>query len=414
VVEKPSSTFRAWLYRTTLIYWLLWGIPWILQQFARLTETPGLGAKLYWPFWNPLTRWFGGTLLGFAEPPEFSVEASGDAPFYWTLAIVNILAAAALATIWSFTRLQAHDTPKLRSIVTAGLRVLLGVILIEYGAAKVIPTQFPTPRLEVLATPLGELQPLVLLWAFMGVSPIYNAFAGFIEMLAGIMLFFRRTAILGAILGVAAIANVFLLNMGYDIPVKLFSIHLILLGIWLVAPTIPALIRTLSSAKQARGITSRAATGAMLILMIVVSVVSLRANVRGRVTYGDLAPKPPLHGIYRVKEIASSDGDVPSAWQFAVLIVPTHRGPAQVWLPDGNKHRYRLNIDTVARQILVRSANASSNPNTSPAADTLQYFSTNEDVQVTGVVAGRRVHAHLARVIADTLPVFGHGLRWIQ
>jgi hypothetical protein len=52
-------------------------------------------------------------------------------------------------------------------------------------------------------------------------------FAGMGETVAAAVLVFRRTAMLGAIVGAAVMTNVFMLNMSFDIPVKQFSFHLL-------------------------------------------------------------------------------------------------------------------------------------------------------------------------------------------
>jgi hypothetical protein len=62
-------------------------------------------------------------------------------------------------------------------------------------------------------------------------------------MLGGILLFVPRLVTLGALISIGAMANVFMLNMSYDVPVKLFSFHLLLFSIFLVAPDLERLAR---------------------------------------------------------------------------------------------------------------------------------------------------------------------------
>src|SRR6202008_2643494 len=51
-----------------------------------------------------------------------------------------------------------------------------------------------------------------------------------------ILLFVPRLTTLGAIVCLADTVEIFTLNMTYDVPVKLFSFHLILLSLFLLAP----------------------------------------------------------------------------------------------------------------------------------------------------------------------------------
>jgi len=51
-----------------------------------------------------------------------------------------------------------------------------------------------------------------------------------------VLLVFRRTSLIGAMLAVPVMANVVLLNFAYDIPVKLYSIHLLIMALAVIAP----------------------------------------------------------------------------------------------------------------------------------------------------------------------------------
>lgn len=107
--------------------------------------------------------------------------------------------------------------------------------LIKYGAVKLIPVQFPPPDLHRLLEPFGDASPMGLLWTFMGASTAYNVFAGSVETIAGLLLFFPRTSLLGALVSMAAVCQICALNLCYDVPVKLFTLHLLGMVVFLVA-----------------------------------------------------------------------------------------------------------------------------------------------------------------------------------
>jgi hypothetical protein len=60
-------------------------------------------------------------------------------------------------------------------------------------------------------------------------------------MTAGFLLIFPRTTMLGALVGLADMIQVFMLNMTYDVCVKTTSFHLLLLSLFLLAPDLPRL-----------------------------------------------------------------------------------------------------------------------------------------------------------------------------
>src|SRR2546430_5445346 len=57
---------------------------------------------------------------------------------------------------------------------------------------------------------------------------------------------FEKTAMLttlGALVGIAVFSNIFALNLGYDLPIKIYSLHILLVCLFLVLPDAPRLVR---------------------------------------------------------------------------------------------------------------------------------------------------------------------------
>jgi hypothetical protein len=75
-----------------------------------------------------------------------------------------------------------------------------------------------------------------VLWRQVGRSYPYEALLGAVEVPAGILLFVPRTATPGAPVGFASMARVLMLNMTFDVPVKILSFHLLLTRLVLSAP----------------------------------------------------------------------------------------------------------------------------------------------------------------------------------
>src|SRR5262249_52265293 len=95
---------------------------------------------------------------------------------------------------------------------------------------------FPGPGLDRLLQPFGDASPMGLLWTLMGASKLYNVFSGTAEMLGGLLLTLRRTTLLGALVSAAVLVNVVMLNFSYDVPVQLFSLHLLAMSLFLPLP----------------------------------------------------------------------------------------------------------------------------------------------------------------------------------
>ncbi|HEV2297160.1 MAG TPA: hypothetical protein VGR72_01425 [Candidatus Acidoferrales bacterium] len=168
-------------------------------------------------------------------------STSSDGAINW-VEMYCLLAIAALATvIWSLWDSQRENYVTLHKWFRLVVRFTLATVMFIYGMDKVIPTQMPFPNLLTLLTPFGDLSRFGVLWASVGAAPAYEIFAGCAEMLSGILLVVPGTTTLGALICLADMTNVFMLNMTYDVPVKLDSFHWLLLSVVLLAPELPRL-----------------------------------------------------------------------------------------------------------------------------------------------------------------------------
>ena len=104
----------------------------------------------------------------------------------------------------------------------------IGLILLKYGLDKITLQQFTTPEANILYTPFGYLDKDILFWSTVGTSKFYNIAVGCIEITASILLFFRKTRLLGFCLALGIILNILIINLGFDISVKTLSSFLLL------------------------------------------------------------------------------------------------------------------------------------------------------------------------------------------
>ncbi|HEV7763557.1 MAG TPA: hypothetical protein VGQ76_01020, partial [Thermoanaerobaculia bacterium] len=159
----------------------------------------------------------------------FGVEAkqrttgSGDTTWDWVQLFVIVVLSSVITLVWSILDRKRTSYPRLLVWSRVFVRFALAAAMIEYGLAKALPTQFVPPSLDRLMMPFGQASPMGLLWTFMGWSPAYTVFAGIGELLGGLLLTTRRTALLGALITAGVMVNVAMMNFSYDVPVKLYS-----------------------------------------------------------------------------------------------------------------------------------------------------------------------------------------------
>lgn len=123
------------------------------------------------------------------------------------------------------------------------LRIGLAIALLPYAWTKIFHVQMGYADYADALVQYGEMSPMGLLWRFMAFSPTVQFLAGLAELLAVILLLFRRTAWLGALIAALDMSVVFLLNLTFDVPVKQLSGAMALVGLILLIPNVPRVAR---------------------------------------------------------------------------------------------------------------------------------------------------------------------------
>lgn len=169
---------------------------------------------------------FAARLLGQTLPPPV-LTGSGDTAADWTLTLLNLLLSLVLGVAWTALQRRGPSARQLSGL-SLGLRVALVIWLYQYGSLKFNFGQFGLLPSGQLGVTYGDSTPMGLLWRFMAASPGYQLVAGAAEVLPALLLLHRRTVTLGALIAAVTMTNVLALNLAYDVPVKLFSFHLLL------------------------------------------------------------------------------------------------------------------------------------------------------------------------------------------
>lgn len=221
--------YQRILFRVFFIYFLLstaiWGwlgsIPWL--EF--LSEFSGNLTTFYTEVFNDYVYQIKEELV--------PTRGSGDTSMGWATLYAQLFLALTGGLIWSLIdrkRLNYYWSHlALRNVVRYNI-ILFAFI---YGVIKIYGLQMPSPSNSYYATDLGHFTGMRFSWNFIGYSKGYEFFSGLMEVFVGVFLLYRRTVVLGALLGVGVFANVFLLNISYDIPVKIFSFQLLFASIFL-------------------------------------------------------------------------------------------------------------------------------------------------------------------------------------
>jgi hypothetical protein len=360
----------------------------------------------------------------FHATPQYSRvnTGSGDKTIDWIHAFLVLVFSAFATAVWSALDRRRPNYVTLHKWFHVFLRFAAGTTMVGYGMVKAIPLQMPAPSLSRLLEPYGNFSPMGALWYSVGASFPYERFAGAMELTAAVLLFVPRLSMLGAMVLVADSVQIFTLNMTYDIPVKLFAFHLILIGLVLLAPEMRRLANVVILNRAAgpstmpplarRTTVRRILIAAQIVFgayVIGTSYVEAHASWMSR---GGGAPKPPLYGIWTVEKM-TIDGVERAPlvtdwgrWRRVVISTPTSMAFHRM---DDSFVIYGAKVDAAAKSIDVTSP-ADKNWKAhfafqQPAPDTLL---------LDGEMDGHKVHVETRLFDRSTFLLISRGFNWIQ
>lgn len=186
--------------------------------------------------------WFAQKYLNLPEPITVFTNGSGDTTYNYVLLLCVLLAALFGTFTWSILDRKRKSHDQLFYWLTVLLRFYVGFMLVHYAIAKLNEGQFQSLYLSQLSTTYGESSPMGLAWRFLGFSEGYKWFM-FTAELMGVLLFFRKTATIGAFLCLMTSANIMAINYFFDVPVKIVSTALVVMCLIILSPNIINLVK---------------------------------------------------------------------------------------------------------------------------------------------------------------------------
>jgi hypothetical protein len=380
-------------------------------------RVPTLGEK---PPMRPLVLWVGNNLLGVT--PTVHPTGSGDTLFDWTHAFTAILLATLGTVVWSIIARRTRY-PRLHKWFRLFIRVALGTTMFSYGFAKVFPLQMPTVFLSRLLEPFGDFSPMGVLWYSIGAAPGYERFIGSAEVLGGLLLLLPWTTLIGALVTLGVSFGVFMVNMTYDVPVKLFAFHLVLMSIFLIAPDARRLINwfflnrpVVPEAAPRYGPSARSHRGwivAQLLFLLVALGLQIQGGAQGYRTYGPGAPKSPLYGIWNVDSM-SINGELrppltTDTLRYRYAVFQSLNGNVSFQKMDQSFTRFGATVDTVKRTLTLRTgADSTWKP--------VLAYERPSPTKLTfeGDIDGRRVRMAMTQRDLNSFILISRGFNWVQ
>jgi hypothetical protein len=416
VVWRPATKLG---FRLAFVLFSLFIFPFPVDNIPYVSKISGLYEKL----WRAIVPWVGKHVLRIGHDIVLVETGSGDTTWGWVQAFSILAIAVIAAVVWSALDRKRPNYTRLYKWFTLVLRYSLAGTMFVYGLSKVFPLQMPAPMLRTLLEPYGEASPMGILWTFIGASKSYEIFTGSVETVAGLLLIFPRTSTLGAMLAAAAMFQVWMLNMCYDVPVKLYSFLLLLEAVFLFLPYIPRLANLLLFQRPVQPrpagpfFQRKWANRAAIIVPVLFGLYLFGSTVyrsygQAKGPYGFLGTKPPLHGVWNVDEL-SIDGQIQppllsdaDRWHRLIYDFPKF---VSVQPMDGPMDYLPLEIDTDNKTMAFTKRK---DPNWK--ADFKYQQPSPEELVLDGEIDGHKAHAKLSRFDESKFLLTNRGFHWVQ
>jgi hypothetical protein len=247
--------------------------------------------------------------------------------------------------------------------------------------------------------------------------------------LVAALLFIPGLTTLGALVGLFATTQVFALNMTYDVPVKLFSFHLILIFLVLLAPDMRRLIDLLILNRPVGRSTVPPLARRRRLAMALVGAQLVAGSWLFWAWYGEAravyatrqGPKPSLYGIWNITTMTVDGVERPplvsdnDRWRRMVI---QNGNSISFQKMDDTFQRYEAKVDMEGRKIAVLDGaaaavgDAAAPPSeigvltiAQPAADRLV---------LDGTLDGRTLRMEMEYYDLSNFPLLQGRFRWVQ
>lgn len=418
----PKEVAPAWgpgkriLFRFLFSYFFLYIFPFPFD-FIPFVD---LLAQKYSELWQKFVPWVGKHVFG-TEITVFP-NGSGDTTFNYVQIVCFAVLAAIATVVWTLLDRKRPNYAWLHEWLRSYVRLTLAIAMITYGAYKIFPSQFPSPPLDRLLQPFGDASPMGMLWTFMGSSAAYTVFSGLAEMVGGLLLAARRTRLLGALVSMGVLINIVMLNFCYDVPVKLYSAHLLAMAVFLIVPDLrrlanlfwfnrrvePVEVRQLFRRKWLH----RTALVLRTVFVLTIAVWITFQSYQGYRGWEDRVAKTRSYGIWNVERL-EVDGQVrpplitdANRWRRVIFSHPTM---FVVQLMSDSRQRYALERDDKKRLLKLTKRD---DPNWKA---TLSYRQLGPKVLLLeGTLDGKKIRAQLHQAEASDFRLTSRGFHWIN
>ena len=287
------------------------------------------------------------------------IDFSSDTIAINLLLLLLFFISIIVVIILKFTRFKINKFIILSRLITC---YYIAFILLEYGFNKVFKAQFYLPEPNILYTPFGNLTKDILYWSTIGTSRFYSISMGIIEVVVAILILIKPTRILGLLTAIAIFITIVIINFGFDISVKTFSIFLLLATVFAVFPYFKTLLNFLVLQKKEQLIIKNQSIVSntfiknwikfLMVGLIFIQV--LYPYFKSQNFNDDNLERPFLHGAYQVTQIIK-EKDTLKQCNFPIKNIFIHRKNYIIFHGNNNEMiDYHFEVDALNNKLLLQ------------------------------------------------------------
>ena len=232
-MKSLATTTSKWtftqkiFFRFFFVYFVLYCFPFPIVSF-HLTQ------PLIYPF-TEFVEWLVPIVSKFffnirIENSSYFEYRFGDFVFEAIYLFIISMVALMITLVWNLMDRKRLNYEKLERWFLLYIRYFLAFKMFTYGIHKVIPLQGGFITASSLEQPLVMMEPASLQFSFLAYSSAYKIFTGLAEVMGGILILWRRTATLGALILTGVLSVVVMINFCFLMVVKSSSFHYLLVA----------------------------------------------------------------------------------------------------------------------------------------------------------------------------------------
>ncbi|MEP6611639.1 MAG: hypothetical protein ABJA76_07130 [Mucilaginibacter sp.] len=325
---------------------------------------------------------------------------------------LTILVISVLITLpWTFFDKATSNYNRLYFWFCNYLAYYIFLAMATYAIEKVIPIQAHYPNAAELMSRFGSLRKWELLFLFMGASPAYCMFCGWLELIASTLILFNRTRVLGGLLLIAVLIQVVCFNIFYNNSIILLSSILLLCTLFIMARALPKLykimvkLQPVSLAEYRYRFTTPWKRYAVILLCLLPVWKVYATTIKSWKYYSLVEHNRQAQRLYMVTKFSQQNDTISSSvtdtirWKYAIFFDYSARSRTLMKYDMQEKTKsYRYSWDTVKHTLLLVDKKDTLHKN-----NFTYTGSINGDLELKGLWHGKNITMEWKNMPVDSL-----------